>query len=250
MNVLKIATLAFVAITGGISAVKAQSASEIMDKHISAVGGADKWNSVKSMKLVGGMSMGGMDIGITQTLVTDKGMRTDINAMGMEGYVIITPKEGWMYMPFQPGMDKVTPLPQDQVKASQDKLNMKNGYLVDKSKIKSVEYLGKDTLKMVPCYMLKVTDNDGNVQTAYIDMATYYLVRSDMKVKVQDEDHEITASYSNFQKLPEGIVVPMFLSTDQGDMTFKSIEVNKPIDENIFKPSAMKSETEPGAKGK
>ena len=253
MKIIKLTSLALVILVAGFSTVKAQNGEEILTKHITAVGGTAKWNSITSAKMVGSMNMGGMEICITQTILTDKAMRMDISAMGMNGYTIITPTEGWMYMPFQPGMDKVTPIPAEQIKASQDKLNMKGGYLVDRSKLKTVEYVGKDTMNTVPCYKIKVVDNDGNEQVAYIDMATYYLVRSELKVKVQDEDHEVAASYSNFQKLPEGIVMPMTVSAEQGDITFKTVELNKPIDEKIFKPEAPATtpaagETEPPKK--
>ena len=245
MKIIKLTSLALVLLVSGISTVKAQNGEEILTKHITAVGGTAKWDGIKSAKMVGSMSMGGMEISITQTILTDRAMRMDISAMGMNGYTIITPNEGWMYMPFQPGMDKVTPIPADQIKASHDKLNMKGGYLVDRSKLKTVEYVGKDTVNSVPCYKIKVVDNEGNEQVAYIDMATYYLVRSELKVKVQDQEQEVDASYSNFQKLPEGIVLPMTVSAAQGDITFKTVELNKPVDEKIFKPE-VPAATQPG----
>jgi outer membrane lipoprotein-sorting protein len=232
MKLLKIVLLA-VALTGGATAIKAQTPDEIIQKHIEAMGGTEKWNSIKSMKLTGTMNMGGLEMEMTQTVLSDVAMRMDFSVMGQSGYTIITPKEGWMSIP---GTATVTSLPPDQVKASHDKLNIKNGYLIDRSKIKIASYLGKDTITKIPCYKLKVTDNDGSEQIAYIDLSTYFLVRSELKVKIKDEDQEVAVTYSNFKKLPEGIVVAMSMNAQMGDVNFNNIEVNQRVDESIFKP--------------
>jgi hypothetical protein len=236
MNVKKLLLLAGLAVTTGLT-VKAQTADEIIVKHIEAMGGNANWNKINSIKLSGSASMGGMDMAMSQTTVNDKGMRMDMSMMGINGYTIITPTEGWMYMPVQPGMDKVTPLPADQVKASQGKLKVKSGLLLDKSAISKAEYIGKDTINQVGCYKLKVTDKDGTDQTAYFDATTYYLVRLEVKLKMQDEEQEVALNYSNFQKQPEGIVYPMVLGSSQGDFTIKTIEINKPVDASVFKPA-------------
>jgi len=240
MKAIKLTVLAATMFIAGMTTVKAQNADEIIQKHIDAIGGTSNWDKIKSMKRVGSMSMQGMEIGFTQTVVNDKGMRTDISAMGQNGYVILTPKEGWMYMPFQPGMDKVTPMPAEQIKAAQSQLNVKADQLLDKSAITKAEYVGKDTVNNIGCLKVKITDKDGNEQTAFFDASTYYIVHSERKVKVQDEEQEVAINFSNFQKQPEGIVIPMTVTSPmgQGDINFKSVEINKTIDDSIFKPGA------------
>jgi len=237
MNIKKLALYAAIALTTGTGIVKAQNADEIISKHIDAMGGMDNWGKINSMKMTGTMSVQGMEIPMSQTIENNKGWRMDMSVMGMNGYTIVTPTEGWMYMPFQPGMDKVTPLPSDQIKQGQEKLNLKNGLLIEKSQISKSEYLGRDTINTVSCYKVKVTDKDGNDQTAYFDATSYYMVRLEMKMKVQDEEQEMALNYSNFQKQPEGVVYPMTLGSVQGDFTIKTIEINKPVDESVFKPA-------------
>ena len=158
------------------------------------------------MKLTGSASANGMEIGMTQTIVNDKGMRMDMTIMGTTGYTIITPDAGWSYMPIQPGA-KVTPLPPDMIKMYKGKLKIKSNLLVDKSTIAKAEYMGKDTVNTISCYKVKVTDKDGNVQMAFFDAATYYMVHSELKVKVQDEEQEMAMNYSNFQKQPKVFII-------------------------------------------
>ncbi len=234
MKKTKLVLLAGIFSIATIGVAKAQNADEIIQKHIDAIGGTTAWNNIKTLKMKGSMSMMGMEIDMTQTVVNEKGMKMEINAGGQKGYTIITNTDGWMFMP---GMDKVTKLPIDQVKLSQQKLNIKMGQLVDKSTISKSEYIGIDTINSAPCYKILITDKDGNLQTDYFDTKTYYMMRSEMKVKNNGEDLEVAISYDDFKKQPEGIVFPMKLGTTQGDIVFKTLEINKPVDENIFKPN-------------
>ncbi len=235
MQVLKLSFLAIaMAVTGYTT--YAQTADEIIQKHIEAVGGTKIWDNIKSVKLKGAMSAQGMEIDMTQTIVENKGMRVDINAMGQAGYTIITPTEGWMYMPFM-GQTKPEALPADQLKSQQSKISFRNNMLVDKSQITKSSLAGKDVVNKIACYKLKVTDKDGGEQTCFIDQTTYFLVRTEMKIKLQDDDQDVAVNYSDFKKQPEGITVPMTYGTPQGDLKYKSIEINKTVDEAIFKPT-------------
>ena len=219
-------------------AAYAQKADDIINKHIEAVGGKN-WDKIKSVKLTGSMSAQGMDIGVTQTIVNDKGYRMDISAMGQNGYMIVTTTGGWTFMPFA-GQTEPMELKADDVKPMKGQLNYKNSQLVDKSQIAKAELDGKDTIDSKPCTKLKITDKDGTVMECYFDDANYYMVRQERKMKVQDEEQEIAITYSEFKKQPEGIVVPMKVSQAQGDVTFKTIEINKPVDDKLFKPDAKK----------
>lgn len=219
------------------STVYAQTADDIINKHIDAVGGTKAWDKVKSIKMVGSMSAQGMEISVSQTIVNDKGFRTDISAMGQNGYMIITPTGGWTYMPFA-GQTEPMELKAEDVKPMKGQLNYKNSQLVDKSQIAKAQMDGKDTIDSKPCTKLKVTDKEGGETEYYFDDKTYYIVRMEKKMKVGEEEQEMAVTYSDFKKQPEGIVVPMKVSQAQGDVTFKSVEINKPVDEKIFKPGS------------
>ena len=226
-----------VAIAGMSLATYAQTADEVLQKHIDAIGGKANWDKIKSLKMTGTMSQGGMDISMTQTTVNDKGMRMDISAMGQNGFMIITPTEGWQYMPFA-GQTKPEAFPEEAVKMMKDQLNVKNTFLADKSLYTNLALDGQDTINSVACYKLKVTAKNGQNMVCYIDSKTYYVVRTEAKIKMGDsaEEQEMSNNYSDFKKQPSGIVLPMTFGSQQGDITFKTVEINKPVAENFFKP--------------
>ena len=191
---------------------------------------------IKTIKMQESMSQGGMEMNMTQTLEVNKAMRMDINAGGMSGFEIVTTKGGWMYMPFT-GATDVTAIQPAMLKPMQKQLDLKAQQMLDyKSRGDKLEYTGKDTVDSKPCYKVKITSKNGNITTCYFDCSTYYQLRSESIVKVNDQQQEVAVVYKNYKKLDGGIVMPMSMNAQGAEVTFKSIEVNKPVDEKIFKP--------------
>ena len=214
----------------------AQTAEEIVAKHIEAIGGAAAWKKVNSLYYEGKMTVHGAEINLTLTSLNGKGVRQNISLMGMTGYQIITPTAGWNFMPFQ-GQTTPEAMTADELKQAVDDLDVQ-GKLVDyKSKGHTVEYLGKDDVEGTECFKLKITSKAGNVETVFIDPKSYYIVRSVVKRTANGQESDVATGLSNFQKLPEGIVVPFSITLPFGEMVISKAEVNKQVDESTFKPS-------------
>jgi hypothetical protein len=214
----------------------AQTAEEIVAKHIEAVGGAAAWKKVNSLYYEGKMTVQGAEINLTLTSLNGKGVRQNISVMGMTGYQIITPTAGWNFMPFQ-GQTTPEAMTADELKQAADDLDVQ-GKLVDyKSKGHTVEYLGKDDVEGTECFKLKITTKAGNVETVFIDPKSYYIVRSIVKKTANGQESDVPTDLSNYKKLPEGIVVPFSITLPFGEMVISKAEVNKQVDESTFKPS-------------
>ncbi|RYZ42665.1 MAG: hypothetical protein EOP49_28220, partial [Sphingobacteriales bacterium] len=93
----------------------AQDVKEIVKKHNEAVGGAENWAKVKSLRKEGTMSIMGMDMPVVFTTLKGKGMRQEFNVMGKANYIVVTPAAGWMFMPAQ-GHTEAVPMPAEQLK--------------------------------------------------------------------------------------------------------------------------------------
>ncbi len=233
MNKLKNLALAAAAMVS-MQAVQAQTADDVVNKYIEALGGKEKLMELKSVKMTGGLSVQGMDIGITVTILNGKGSRMDISVPGMgEGYQIMTPTKGWSYMPFQ-GQTSPEEVDEDRVKSGQAQLDMQGSLLGYKEKGHQVELLGKETSDGIECFKLKMTNKNGKVSTLFIDAKTYYRVKSVTMATMNGEEREVETTYSDFRKTPEGFVFPFSQTTPNGPITYTSVEVNKPVDESIF----------------
>ena len=182
----------------------AQTADEIISKHIAALGGAENWRKINSVIQLGSMSVQGADIQVTMTTVHKVGTRQDISLMGMTGYQIATPTEGWSFMPFQ-GQATPEAITADELKQSQDGLDAHGPLLDYAQKGHTVEYLGKDDVDGTETFKLKVTLSSGKVQTHYLDTKTYYIIKSVETRSGDGQEMEIATTYSNYTKLPEGV---------------------------------------------
>ncbi len=214
--------------------VKAQTADEVIAKHIAAIGGADNWKKVNSMKMEGILQVQGAEVNVVVTVLHGKGMRQDISVMGMTGYEIVTPTEGWDFMPFQ-GQTEPEAKTAEELAEAQDNLDAQ-GELIDyAAKGHKVELIGKEDVEGTECFKLKVTKKGGSVSTLFFDPKTFYIVQSKSTQKANGQEMEVTTSFSNYEKLPEGIVVAKSMTLPFGEMNMSKITVNGPVEESFFK---------------
>lgn len=237
MKALKVTILASALVAGFTAARAQQNADEIFAKHYNAIGG-DNWNNVKSMKTVSTMEAQGMQMEMTTTVVNNKAMRADMTVMGSQGYTIVTNTEGWAFMPVM-GQTEPEAMSAEDVKNSQSQLDIKAENNVDlKANATKAEVIGKEKMGDVDCIKVKITDKDNNEKTLYFNSDNYYLVCEKGKVEMQGQSVDYAKNYSDFKKLDAGVVVAMKVDMGpQGSMTCTNIEINKPVDESIFKPS-------------
>ena len=213
-----------------------QTADQIVNKYVDAIGGKEAWSKVNSIVMTGNMKVNGTDIGMVSTVLNKKGIRQDITAMGMAGYNIITPTSGWNFMPFQ-GQKEPEPVTADDLKESQEELDVEGNLIDYSAKGHTIELLGTDDVDGVNAFKLKETLKSGKIETIYIDPSTYYVIRVIAKQKANGQETDVTTDLSNYQKLPEGLIVPMSVKLPFGEMTITKVEVNKDVDEKMFQPS-------------
>jgi hypothetical protein len=214
--------------------MQAQTADEIVNKSIEAIGGKDAWMKINTMVMNATMKAQGAEIVLKFTVVNGKGSRQDFSFGGMTGYQIVTPTAGWNFSPFQ-GQKQAEPITADELKEGQEDLDIQGTLINYKEKGHTIEYLGKDDIDGVEAFKLKETLKSGKVETIYIDPKDYFIMRVVSKRKANGQEMEVTQNLSNYQKLPQGIYVPMSMS-GQGEIVINKIEVNVPVDESVFKP--------------
>jgi hypothetical protein len=218
------------------SSVFSQNLEEIVSKHIEAVGGKENWAKVKSLKMENTVKANGTDIKVTIYQIDKKAMRQNIKLMGMEGYSILTTKEGWVYMPFG-GQTKPEAMTEDDVKKGQDGLNLQDDFITYKELNKKLELIGKDDVDGTECFKLKMIDKDKTETTYYIDPSNYYVIKETQKMMVNGKEMENATTYGNYKKLPEGIVYAYSITSNWGNAEISDLTINPTIDEALFKPT-------------
>lgn len=235
MKYAKLPAITFLVIFLITVTCKAQSADEIVANYINAIGGIDNWKKVNSIFYEGKLTVHGTDVTIYKTVLHGKGMRQNMTTASMTAFQISTPNEGWEFMPFR-GQQKPEQLGEGAVKLNADQYDAQ-GVLVDyKSKGHSIEYLGKETIDGKECYKLQVKHKSGKIEILYFDASSSLMVRSVVKQNENGKEVDVITKLSNYQKQPEGILYPMTIGLPMGEMNITKVNVNKPVNESIFKP--------------
>ena len=223
-------------------AAKAQTADEIVAKHIEALGGKEKLLSIKSIYMEGVAVMGnGTEIDTKTWQVKDKLYRQEISFGMGNVVVIVTPTKGWRSDPRNGGA--FAPIPDSMVKNMQTQLDPA-GPLVDyAAKGSKVELLSKDSVGGKVCYKLKLIYAAGNYVTYYIDAQSYYVLRVARKGGGmmgggggggrRDPNAEFNIDFGDYQKTPDGYIFPFTIVAGGfgAKSSVEKLEVNKPVDE-------------------
>jgi hypothetical protein len=220
----------------GFSYAQDLTADQIVNKYIEAIGGKAAWSKVNSLVMKGALKVQGADVSIVSTVVDKKGAKQDITIGGMHGYNIITADSGWNYAPWQ-GQKVPEPVTADDLKEGQDQLDVQGNLIDYAAKGHTIELLGKDDVDGVEAYKLKETLKSGKVETIYIDPSTFYIIRDVTKQKANGQENDVKTDLNNYQKLPEGIVVPMSLTLPFGELKITEVKVNSNVDPAVFRPS-------------
>ncbi len=212
------------------ASANAQTADEIVTKHLAAIGGVDSLNKVTTILREGSLEVQGNEVALIMTTSCGIGYRMDISVMGMTGYQLATPKEGWSYMPFQ-GQTEPTAMNSEQLATFQENYNCANPFLNYANNGSTLELLGTEKAEGKDCYKLKLTDKKQVVKIYFLDKTTYMLLKRINKIKEGDSE----TVFDNY-KVVNGVKMPYSLTNTRGTVTITKITINGKVDETIFKP--------------
>lgn len=213
--------------------LKAQTADEIIARHIEARGGADKIRALQSMVTHGVMNQGGVDVDMNFTYVHDKAYRVDFTAAGQSGYNVVTTKEGWFFNPFM-GHTEPQAMEADQLKEAQAQLDMQGPLFDYKAKGNKVEYLGKESAQGAEFYKVKLTRASGSVVTYYFDK-NYLTAKTVSTAVVEGNEQEVITEYEDYRKTPEGYMIAYKRINRGTEINLDKVEINSKVDESLFK---------------
>jgi opacity protein-like surface antigen len=217
-----------------LASVSAQTADEVINKYIDAIGGKAKWLNLNSLKVEGQIEVQGVTIPFTMQAIQNKGNRTDAEFQGMKIVEIVTPQAGWSMNGLQ-GQSALQPMSQEDLKTKVDNLDIQDQMIDYAQKGHKVEMLGKDEADGNEYFKVKLTTKQGNDKVYFIDTKTYlpYKVENTMNVNGQEVKAEV--KYLDYQTLENGIKMAFKQEVGPMMMVSKKITVNPVIDESLFK---------------
>ena len=218
----------------------AQTADEIINKNMQAMGGIDKLKAVKSIRMTGTMTVGpGMEAPITLEMKRPNMMRLDFTLQGMTGSQAYDGTSGWSLMPFG-GSTAPQPMSADDAKLAAEQADM-DGPLMDyKEKGHTVELLGKEQVEGADTYKLKLTKKDGTVTVYYIDAEQFLVIKQEARRTIRGSEIDAETIVGDYKAVDGLMMAHSIESGAKGNparqkLTVSKIEINVPIDDARFK---------------
>jgi hypothetical protein len=225
-------TIFVAAMTLATTTLSAQTADEIVNKYVAAMGGAEKLSSLKTVKMEGNLSTQGIDVALTLTKKHMAGMRMDMEIMGSSNYQMANTTKGWVFMPV---MQQTEPqeMEAEQVKSIQSQFDIQGALYNYKEKGYTVEYVGTEKLDGKDAYKLKVV-KDGKDVFYFLDVVSNFIVKTASKVSAQGQEMDIETSFADYKQNAEGYWFSYTNTTTQGVISFEKITANIPVEDNLF----------------
>lgn len=215
----------------------AQTADDIIAKHIDAIGGKDKLSQITSCVTEKNTEVMGNESTTKTTIVNGKGYRNEADFNGQQLVQTVTDKGGWAINPFG-GSATPTALTPDEYKSSEDEIYLPDPLFNYAQHGAKVELGGQEKVGDINAYKLNYTNKDSAVSTFYIDPSTSYIIQVVRTGNVQGQETNITISYSDYKKTDFGVFVPYTVGIDMGQFNLKNtitkVEFNKTVDPAVF----------------
>jgi outer membrane lipoprotein-sorting protein len=221
---------------------------EILAKNAAARGGVEKLAAVKSMRLTGKLSMGGMDAAFTMAKKRPEMVKMEFTLAGMTGVQSFDGASGWMFMPFM-GKKEPEALSGDMLNDMREQADFDGPFIDSAKKGNKVELLGKEDLSGKPAYKLKLTSKGGSESTVFVDAATFLEVKLEAKRKVQGQEIDSETTFGNYQTV-EGLTMPFSIEMKPKGapagqtITVEKVEINPTLEDAAFKMPAAKPAAE------
>ena len=234
MKILKFFSF-FAAVSSAVS-IYAQTADEIIAKHIEAIGGKEKLSAITSVRMENTTQIMGNDAPGSTVIVNGKGFLNESEFNGQKIIQAYTDKSGWSVNPMMGGGPQ--PMPDDQYKGGKDQIYI-IPFLDYATRGSKAELLGQEKAGNVNAYKIKLTSSDNTATTYYIDPASYYIIQTVKSSEMMGQQVDVTTTYSDYKKSDYGWVTPQSIEISFGDqfsltLKVKKLEVNPAIDAAVF----------------
>jgi len=228
--------LSFIALFCAVAS--AQTADEIINKYVQAIGGKDALTKISSVYTESNMDVMGMQTVVKTTTLNGKGMKQELDIQGSLMTTCYTDKGGWSINPMA-GSTSAETMPEGQYNTGKEQIVVGAPFVNYAEKGYKVELLGNEAVGDVSAFKIKMTSPDNVSAIYYFDPNTSYLVKSTQDVEMQGQLIDNVMTYSDY-KPSEGYSMPfkidMVMAGGQFSMTMTvtKVELNKPVDEAIF----------------
>ena len=213
----------------------AQVQETILKKHFETVGSEQSWENIQRISCNITHVMGNDTILEKRQLIVGKALRIDYTfktrneAMRDKKYfILINEHKGWRYLPDN-AKDTLEMLNESEINYNLND-HIFNDALVKNKEVKTIEFINKVLLNDEIQNKFVVEYKSGAKKYVFVGNKSN-LITQTMELS---SDTEKEFYYKNYQKVND-LLIPFEISNDHEKYLINSIEINKPINEMVFK---------------
>ena len=218
------------------SVCSAQSLDEIVNKYYAA-NGTEILEKATTLHMEGNVSQMGMEMPMTITIKKPDKVRVVISFNGMDIVTTFDGEKGFMVNPLA-GMAEPVEIPAEQLSGVQD-YNMFRDKMLEAFKAGRLKLEGEEDVAGKPAFKVSITDEDGTTTTAFIDKDSYLTVKTVSKVEQMGQEMQVESYIKEWMDVDGAkfakVITQMVNGQEMGGMTFDKVELNKEIDDSVFK---------------
>lgn len=215
------------------------TADQIVQKHVEALGGADKLNAIQTLVVTGKASiLGQVEAPLTIRVKRPNLLRLEIEVQGHKMVQAFDGVIAWTDNPMSGAGPRKSS--EEDTRAAQESSDFIGGNLVDyKSKGNTVELVDKEDIDGVPVYKLKLTKKNGSIEYDYLDAKSFLPVKTEARRRQLGQEIMYESRIGDY-KLVEGVLMPFSLRQIVNghlamEITIEKMDANVPLDAEIFK---------------
>jgi outer membrane lipoprotein-sorting protein len=231
----------------------AQTVDEIVAKNLQAKGGAEKWQSVNSVKMTGKIASQGQEMPLTMYAKRPNKSRQEISLPDGKIVQAFDGTTAWVINPMT-GINAPQPMPSGVAEMMKNGADFDGALINYKSKGHTIELVGKEKLADVSkekpagrdVYHLKITMKSGQVQHYFLDAESGLELKTSAEVDMGmgGPKQTLDTEMSNY-KAEGGIMLPHTVKQFVNgkplvEMLVMAVEFNAPVDDAMFTMPAAK----------
>ena len=218
------------------SVCSAQSLDEIIKKYYAA-NGTEILEKASTLYIEGQMSQMGTEMPMIISVKKPNKVKVVFSFSGMDIVQAFDGEKGFMINPLTGGTDPIE-MSAEQLSSIQD-FNMFRDHMLDNFKAGRVKLEGTEDVNGKPAYKLSVTDEAGTVTGAFIDKESFLTVKTTAKVNQMGQEMEVESYMTEYMdvngvKFPK-VIKMMVDGMELGGMTYDKVEIDKVLDDSVFK---------------
>ena len=223
-----------------LGSVFPQTVDEIIAKNLQSKGGIEKLKAVKSLKMMGKVSVQGMEIPIVIYVKRPNLFRQEAEFQGQKMITIFDGEKAWSINPLF-GSNEPMELTGVQAESAKEQADFDGPFVDYKEKGIKIELLGKEDVEGTPAYKLKVTKKDGKETIYYLEANSCLEIKSESTVEMQGTSFTVSTTLSDYKDV-DGLKFPFSIQTSGMpgggvQIIIEAIELNPEFEDSLFKVS-------------